>query len=132
MKLVYAVKGVYDNLQAGVAQQLEAARKVYQQEQAALAERVNQVAADNRARTDANANLVQKLAQVEEAFARLQHDHHKTVIALTAAQMENSGLQQRLADRAAEVTSLAHQLTHARTQFEHYQESMARQWAQER
>jgi chromosome segregation ATPase len=131
-ELVHAVKSVYDNLQADVAQQLEAARKVHQQEQAALAERVNQAAADNRALTDANANLAQKLAQVEEAYDRLQHDQHKAVVALTAAQTENAGLQQRLADRAAEVTSLAQQLTHARTQFEHYQESTARQRAEER
>jgi chromosome segregation ATPase len=126
-ELVHAVKGVYENLQADAAQQLEAARKVHQQEQATLAERVSQAAADNRALTDASANLAQKLAHAEVAVDRLQQDHHKAVVVLTAAQTENASFQQHLADRAAEVTSLTQQLTHARTQFEHYQESTARQ-----
>lgn len=41
-------------------------------------------------------------------------------------------MQQRLADRAAEVATLDHQLTQTRAQFEHYQEATATQRAEER
>lgn len=41
-------------------------------------------------------------------------------------------MQQRLADRAAEVATLDHQLTQARAQFEHYQDATAAQRTEER
>jgi DNA repair exonuclease SbcCD ATPase subunit len=45
---------------------------------------------------------------------------------------EKRGLEQRLADRAAEVASLTQQLHQARLQFKHYQFSAAQQRADER
>lgn len=45
---------------------------------------------------------------------------------------EKLGLEQRLADRTFEVASLTQQLQQARGQFEHYQESVAQQRADER
>ena len=51
---------------------------------------------------------------------------------LSAVQAENTGLNQRLADRAAEINALNQQLSQARTQFEHYQEATARQCTKDR
>lgn len=131
-ELVHAVKGVYDKLQADLAQQLAAARESHRQEQEAIAERLKLAAADNRTLSDAKDHLGQELARLKDAFERLQRDHHAAVVALTVAQTENAGLQQRLADRAAEVHLLTQQLTQARVQFEHYQETTARQRTEER
>ena len=46
--------------------------------------------------------------------------------------MGNILVPDRIADRAAEVTTLDRQLTQARAQFEHYQETTAAQHAEER
>lgn len=131
-ELVHAVKGVYDKLQADLAQQLESARENHQQEQEAMAERLKQATVDARALTDERYHLEHDLAQLKAIHDRLQKDHHAADVALTAAQTENAGMQQRLADRAAEVHSLTQQLTQARVQFEHFQETTARQRTEER
>lgn len=131
-ELVQAVKGVYDRLQADLAQQLESAREKHRQEQEAMAERLKLATADNRALTDTRDHLERELTQLKAAFERLQKDHHAAEVALTAAQTESAGFQERLTDRAAEVQSLTQQLTQARVQFEHYQETTARQRTEER
>ncbi len=131
-ELVHAVKDVYDKLQTSVTRQIASARESHQQEQEAMAERLKQAAATNQALRDAKDHLDQELAQLKGDLEHLQRDHHATIVALTAAQTENAGLQQRLADRVSEVHSLTQQLTQSRAQFEHYQETTARQRTEER
>lgn len=131
-ELVQAVKGIYEKLQADLAYQLGLARESHRQEQEAMAERLKLAAADKGALTEAKDCLDQELAQLKASFERLQKDQHAGEVALAAAQTENAGLQQRLADRAAEVHSLTQQLTQTRVQFEHYQETTARQRTEER
>ena len=72
------------------------------------------------------------MAQLKASFERLQKDQHAGDVALITAQTVNAGLQQRLADRAAEVHSLTQQLAQTRVQFEHYQETTARQRIEDR
>lgn len=131
-ELIHAVKGVYDKLQDDVGQQLKSAREKHQLEQDGLTEQVAKAVAEHCALAEVNAGLVQELQQLNVLLDQLRRDHHAAVVAQTAAQTESAGLQQRLADRAAEVHSLTQQLAQTRTQFEHFQEAAAHQRTEER
>ncbi|WP_426177335.1 DNA-binding protein [Massilia sp. TWR1-2-2] len=131
-ELVRAVKDIYEKLQADLAHQLGLARESHRQEQEAMAERLKLAAADMGALTETKDRLAQKLARLKASFERLQKDQHAGEMSLTAARADNAGLQQRLADRRAEVQSLTQQLTQTRVQFEHYQETTARQRTEDR
>ncbi|HEV7817287.1 MAG TPA: hypothetical protein VGP06_19565 [Janthinobacterium sp.] len=72
------------------------------------------------------------LARATGVIARLQAEVQSQSVLLATTQSDNAGLAQRLADRAAEVVAVNQQLTHARTQFEHYQESSVAQRTEER
>lgn len=126
-ELLHAVKGIYEKLQADLAHQLGLAQDSHRQEQEAMAERLKLAAADKGALTEAKGSLDQELVQLKASFECLQKDQHAGEVSLTAARTENAGLQQRLADRGAEVQSLTQQLAQTRVQFEHYQETTARQ-----
>lgn len=130
--LVEAVKGVYQRLQDDVAKQLDAASEAHEQAQAAMrSQREAALAAEAQLRL-AHTTLAREHAQTQQTLARCQQDLQANALALTAAQTENAGLQQRLTDRAAEAHALNQQLTQTRTQFEHFQEAAARQRAEER
>ncbi len=131
-ELLQAVKGVYDKLQADVQQQLEQAREEHRIALQVATNQVGQGEAANRLLTDTNAALSLELAQTKDALVQLQAAHHAQNVTLATVQAENAGLQQRLTDRAAEVSALNHQLSQTRAQFEHYQEATAAQRVQER
>ncbi len=130
--LLAAVKGLHQHMQAEFAEQLEQAK---QQQTAALraaAEREQQLRTERDAALATNAALKDELAGTRTALSQLQESYHAQSMALATAQAHNDGLQQRLADRAAEAAALDHQLSQARVQFEHYQEAIAAQRAEER
>lgn len=131
-ELVHAVKGVYDKLQADVDQQLQEAREQHDKELQTLKEQLDAVKVESQVLKAANADLSKSLAQANDELGQSQHELHANALALTTAQTENAGLTQRLADRAAEVGSITQQLEQAHTQFEHYQETTARQRTEER
>lgn len=130
--LVEVVKGVYQRLQDDVAKQLEAANEAHEQAQTAMRnQREDALAAEAQLR-QAHTTLVREHAQIQQTLVRCQQDLQINALALTAAQAENVGLQQRLADRATEVHALNQQLTQAHAQFEHFQEATARQRTEDR
>ena len=130
--LVDAVKNVYQRLQDGVARQLEAANEAHEQVQATVRNQRDAALAAEAQLREFHAALAREHAQTQQALVRCQQDLQTNALALTAAQTESAGLQQRLSDRAAEAHALNHQLMQARTQFEHFQEATARQRAEER
>jgi chromosome segregation ATPase len=130
--LLQAVKGLHQHMQAEVGQQLDRARQEHEAALHAAAVREQQLRTDHQALSSTHAALSEDLERVREALAQLRASHHAQTVTLATAQAENAGLQQRLADRAAEVTALNHQLSRSREQFEHYQEAGAAQRAQER
>lgn len=131
-ELLHAIKGVYDKLRSDVQQQLSVAEAAHQAALQGANDNTDQRIADNRALTDKNKAMSVKLQRTEDALTRLQVEQQALHITLATAQSDNTGLQQRLTDRATEIAALNHQLTQSRAQFEHYQEATARQRSEER
>jgi len=130
--LLQAVTGLYEHMQAELTRKLDQARQQHAEELHAAGEREQQFNDELQAALKTKANLSEDLAQTRRALAQLQEAHHAQSLSLATAQAENAGFQQRLADRASEVTTLDHQLTQTRAQFEHYQEATAARRAEER
>jgi chromosome segregation ATPase len=130
--LLQAVKGLHQHMQAEANQQIEQARQAHGVAMGEAAEREKQLRTGHQAALAANAALTEELARARETLSQLSTAHHAQTVALATVQAENAGLQQRLADRAAEVATLDHQLSQTRVQFEHYQEATAAQRAEER
>lgn len=130
--LLLAVKGLHQHMQAETSQQIEQARQAHGVAMGEAAEREKQLRTGHQSALAANAALTEELASARETLSQLSTAHHAQTVALATVQAESAGLQQRLADRAAEVATLDHQLTQTRAQFEHYQEATATQRAEER
>ena len=130
--LLQAVKGLHEHMQSEFAQRLEQVQQAHDDTLRAAAEREEKLRTESEAARRTNAALTEDVAHARQALAQLQERHHAQSVTLATVEAENAGLQQRLADRAAEVDTLARQLSQARAQFEHYQEAAAAQRAEER
>jgi chromosome segregation ATPase len=129
---VQAVRQVYDGLRADALAELEQATQVHNDALQAAQTDLAQLRTQITALAGEKSALAADLARTQDEVARLRAELQSHSVLQAAAQSENTGLVQRLADRAAEVATVNHQLTHARSQFEHYQESNAMQRAEER
>ncbi|KAF3999431.1 DNA-binding protein [Glaciimonas immobilis] len=130
--LIDAVKVVFDNLQADVEQRIIDAQEAHQKELAEMAEVLQRQHEENAAAAEANLELSEEAARAQQVFEQLRAEQRALNLALATAQTENTGLQNRLTDRAAEIVTLHQQLGYARTQFEHYQEASTIQRTEER
>lgn len=130
--LLHAVKGVYERMQDDVHAQLEQARQTHQAEILSANERIQQQQLENIALLNDRAALAAALERATVTIERLQTENQSLNLSLATAHSDVTGMQQRLCDRADEVNALNAQLSQARTQFEHYHESIAAQRAQER
>lgn len=130
-ELVLALKGMYEKVQADAALRYQQATQVHQTETAILQERLQQAFVEHDALRNVHDEQAQALAEAHARILVLDKTVHRQEIALASLSSEKVGLEQRLADRSAEVASLTLQLQQARTQFEHYQESVAQQRADE-
>lgn len=130
--IVQAVREVYDGLRADATATLERAVLAHRDEIRVAQAESAQLRAHVATLTGERSALAAELghSQAEGAWLRGELQTHS--VQLTSAQSEITGLAQRLADRAAEVATVNQQLTHARTQFEHYQEANAAQRKEER
>lgn len=130
--LLQVVKGLYEHLQHEANQKAQAAQAALAAAQRDFAE---QMKAANARATDlvAERDTLQSLLAQERARSEQLNESNRTLqVARVKAEMEASGLAQRLEDRQREVESLTRQLEQARTQFEHYQEAVAAQRTEER
>lgn len=130
--LLAAVKGLHQHMQAEFTQQLEQAKQQHAEALRSAADREQQLRIERDAVIAVKDASAADLAHAREALAQLQASHHAQNVMLATAQADNAGLQQRLADRVAEIATLDHQLSQTRAQFEHYQEATAAQRAEER
>lgn len=131
-ELVLAVKGVYEKVQLEAALQLQNVVEAHQAETAALQEQLQQAFIEHDALLSVQEQQAQALAAATTHSQGLVDTVQRQEIVLAGLDSEKLGLGQRLADRAAEVAVLTQQLQQARVQFEHYQESVAQQRADER
>jgi chromosome segregation ATPase len=130
--LLQAMKGIHEQLQEDVRQQLEQAHDAHHV--ALLAAEAATQQAEDAKRVSAN-NAVAVAAEldlVRESHAQLGTQYQALCVRQATLQAEQEGAQQRLADRAAEVVALNTQLTQVRTQFDHYLDAAAEQRTQER
>ncbi|HJV74689.1 MAG TPA: DNA-binding protein [Noviherbaspirillum sp.] len=130
--LLAAVKGLHQHMQAEFEQQLEQLKQQHAEALGAATEREQQLRIERDTAIAARDGSAEELVRTREALTQLQMSHHTQSIALAAVEAGNAGLQQRLADRAAEVATLDHQLSQAHVQFEHYQKATAVQRTEER
>ncbi|MGN7738601.1 DNA-binding protein [Pseudomonas sp. 22526] len=131
-ELVLALKGVYEKVQAESAAQCEQAAQAHQAEITVLQEQLQQAFVEHRALLSVQEQQTQALAAATTRSQGLADTVQRQEIVLAGLGSEKLGLEQRLADRAAEVASLTQQLQQARVQFEHYQVSAAQQRTDER
>lgn len=131
-ELVLALKEVYEKVRAEASVQYQQAAQAHHAETAALQEQLDQAVAGRDALLDIQAQQVQALATADTRIETLVEVAQRQEIVLASLGSEKLGLEQRLADRAAEVTSLTQQLQQGLAQFEHYQASVAQQRADER
>ncbi len=131
-ELVEAIKSIYQRLQDDVARQLEEMSVTHHANLNAMREQRDAALASETQLRQAHNALAAECSRAQQSLSKCHEDLQSGALALTAAQTENAGFQQRLADRATEVYALNQQLTQARAQFEHFQEATARQRAEER
>jgi len=132
VNLLEAVKGVYERMQADAQNQIELARAEHLAALEAVHEQLRQCQAHDGMLSQSVASLSAELAQTKEALTRLQGAQQAEQIAVATLRSDNAGMEQRLADRAAEVKALVEQLAQARVQFEHFQEAIAAQRLEDR
>lgn len=130
--LLEAVKGVYERVQADAQHQVELARSEHLAALKTVQEQLRQCQAHDGMLSQSVASLSAELAQTKEALARLQGAHQAEQITVASLRSDNAGMEQRLADRAAEVKALVEQLAQTRVQFEHFQEAIAAQRLEDR
>ncbi|BEV15592.1 DNA-binding protein [Herbaspirillum sp. DW155] len=131
-ELVEAIKSIYQRLRDDVARQLEEMTVTHHADLTAMREQRDAALASETQLRQAHSTLAAECSRAQQSLSKCHEELQSGALALTAAQTENAGLQQRLADRATEVHALNQQLTQARAQFEHFQEATARQRAEER
>ncbi|MXS77399.1 hypothetical protein ABF87_05375 [Nitrosomonas sp. JL21] len=130
--LLQAVKGLYEHLQQDADQKVQAAQSALAAAQRDFAAQLK-MATDNAAALAKERDTLQSLLTQERVQNdQLTESNRAYQVACVKAEMEATGLAQRLADRQNEVESLNRQLEQTRTQFEHYQEAIAAQRAEER
>lgn len=131
-ELVLALKGLHEKVQAEAAQQVEQAEQTHQAAIAVLQEQLQQACVEHDALLSVQDQQAQALAAATTRSQGLADTVQRQEIVLAGLGGEKRGLEQRLADRAAELASLTQQLQQTREQFEHYQTSVAQQRADER
>lgn len=130
--LLQAVKGLYEHLQQEANRNVQAAQDALASAQHDFTAQLK-VATENAATLLKERDTLQSLLTQERTRSDQLTESNRTLqVARVKAEMEASGLAQRLADRQGEVESLSRQLEQTRTQFEHYQEAVAAQRAEER
>ena len=131
-ELLEVVKGLHAHLQQEAQLKVQAAQAGAQAVVAGCRQQLadaDAATAELAARRDA---LEADLAQEKTRREQLETVHHALQLACATAQAQGAGLMQRLTDRQNEIDSLNRQLNQSRTQFEHYQEAVATQRANER
>jgi hypothetical protein len=131
-QLLEAVKNVHERVQADAQRQIELARAEHHEALEAVREHLRECQAHDGMLAQSVASLSAELAQKTEALAGLQGAHQLDQLTLATLRSDNAGMEQRLADRAAEVNALGEQLAQARVQFEHFQEAVAAQRLEDR
>lgn len=131
-ELVLALKEVYEKVRAEASVQYQQAAQAHHAETAALQEQLDLTVAERDGLLDSQAQQVQALAMADTRIEALAEVVQRQEIVLASLGSEKLGLEQRLGDRAAEITSLTQQLQQGLAQFEHYQASVAQQRADER
>lgn len=130
--LLQVVKALYEQLQAEADLRLNTAMEAQDLAQQTLrAERDTAIASLTSLQKDHDA-LQNEVAALKGQNETLATQNQALVQDRVRLEAEARGLEQRLADRQVEITSLHQQLIHSRQQFEHFQESMERARAEER
>ncbi|EAR21788.1 DNA-binding protein [Nitrococcus mobilis] len=131
-ELVQAVKGVYEKVQAEAARLREQQQHAHEAELQALQEQLHSLQAEHAALEEKHQAQQQSLQAAAVQIQQSEEARHEQAVTVAGLHSENAGLEQRLSDRTAATAALTEQLTQARAQFEHYQEAVARQRAEER
>jgi chromosome segregation ATPase len=130
--LLQSVKNLHQHMQEESLKKLEVAQQEHQAQLLLLSEQSQALNLENADLYKKNSALENELQAVRQAAAGVQEILRETSAALNSAESERTNLQLRLTDRNDEVKGLTQQLNLTRTQFDHYQEAIATQRAQEK
>lgn len=130
--LLQAIKNVYEGMQHEVQLQLNSRQTEHAAQLALVTESHARLAATHDVLQQAHATQSAAMLETRQTLLALQGEHQAEALRTSLLTSENQGLQQRLADRAAQIAGLVHQLEQTRRQFEHYQEASAQQRSEER
>ncbi|MCO6440348.1 MAG: DNA-binding protein [Nitrococcus mobilis] len=131
-ELVQAVKGVYEKVQADAARLREQQQHAHEAELHSLQQQLESLQTEHAALQEEHQARLQSLQAATVQIQRLEEARHEQAVTLAGLRSENAGLEQRLSDHSAAAAALTEQLSQARAQFEHYQEAVAQQRAEER
>lgn len=130
--LLEAVQAVHARMEASAQAQVDELQAKHEEREKEL-ERERAVLREDMRRLDQERDkLATELSLTKAELAHARAGEQQAAVKLASLQAEREGLTQRLADRSAEVKTLADQLNQAHGQFEHYQDSIAAQRAEER
>ncbi len=130
--LLQAMKGIHEQLQDDVRQQLEQARDAHHVALLAAHAATQQAEDEKQAISQHKSAVDAELAQARASHAQLDTQYQSLCVRQAALQAEQEGVQQRLTDRTTEVAALNAQLIQVRTQFDFYLDAAAQQRTQER
>lgn len=130
--LLEAVTALNERMQADADVRIQALTEVHEKALAELTDRLGEVDARGVLLIQERDSLAGQLAVQRTRHEGLLQQHHALQFDATKAHSDIEGLKHRLADRGTEIDGLQAQIARGREQFEHYQQSVAAQRAEER
>jgi chromosome segregation ATPase len=130
--LLEAVTALNQRMQADADLRIHALTETHEKAVSEMADRLSQSDGRTTALTQERDKLVGQLAEMHARNEKLTQQDQERQIKAVKADADIDGLNRRLADRGSEIEALQEQLAMARQQFEHYQQSVAEQRADER
>lgn len=130
--LLEAVQALHQRMEARAQARIEEVRETSARDQAQASEQLTASLAAAQVLQVERDDLAKQLEAARKNLAQIQVEQRQSERLADRLAAEKDGLNQRLADRADEVTLLAGQLAQAREQFEHYQEAVGAQRERDR
>ena len=130
--LLQALKNVYEAVQIEADGKITRADKQHQLDLEKVRQHEQEVLDEKSEILNRNESLQLDLTNLQREIVQLKTEKQALSLSLATLEVDKSGLQMRLMDRTSEVTSLNQQLMHVRAQFDHYQDAIALQRAEDR
>lgn len=130
--LLETVQAVHQRIEGRAQARIDEAYAAHERERVEMAQQLASAREAGKALRAERDDLTSQLEAARDMLERVQKERHEATTQVARLEADRDGQLQRLADRAAEITLLAGQLTSAREQFEHYQDAASAQRERDR